>query len=110
MRFEHFVNGINARAIAARNRVLVTTPQDVALEKDIVFKAHAEGVGSIRRVTRLMGEINAAPPSPTSPSRRPCGWRFGQRQRKSLRRLPAPFPVPQSGPGAWRFHRPPVGP
>jgi methyl-accepting chemotaxis protein len=55
-RFEHFVSGINAqantahlvreaidlRAIAARNLVLVTKPEDVAVEKAIVLKAHAD--------------------------------------------------------------------
>ncbi|MBT3067879.1 methyl-accepting chemotaxis protein [Rhodoferax sp. U11-2br] len=55
-RFENYINGINAqaqmaagvrqavdsRAIAARNLVLVTQPQDLAIEKNNVLQAHKD--------------------------------------------------------------------
>jgi len=84
-RFEGYVNGINARsatshlvreaidarAIAARNLVLVVTPEDVAVEKDVVTKAHAEvgvnltklnklaeGSDTPEEARRMIGEMN----------------------------------------------------
>ncbi|WP_411877565.1 methyl-accepting chemotaxis protein [Polaromonas sp. YR568] len=82
-RFEGYVNGIGARAntahlvreaidlraIAARNLVLLTRPEDLAVEKDVVNKAHAEvGVqltklkklseGSSEDVRRMIGEMD----------------------------------------------------
>ena len=66
-RFENYVNGINARAstaarvraaidlraIAARNLVLVTKAEDLALEKQIVLKAHADATQSLTRLKQL---------------------------------------------------------
>jgi methyl-accepting chemotaxis protein-1 (serine sensor receptor) len=64
---EHYVNGIGARsntahlvheaidlrAIAARNLVLVTKPEDVALEKTVVTKAHEEVGTHLTKLRRL---------------------------------------------------------
>ncbi len=69
-RFEKYVAGINARAnmahlvreavdlraIAARNLVLVTKPEDVALEKDVVTKAHAAVGASLSKLKQLASE------------------------------------------------------
>ncbi|WP_394778210.1 methyl-accepting chemotaxis protein [Undibacterium sp.] len=66
-RFENYVNGINARAntahlvreaidlraIAARNLVLVTKPEDIALEKEVVFKAHADVGTNLTKLKKL---------------------------------------------------------
>ncbi len=66
-RFEDYVSGINARAstaarvraaidlraIAARNLVLVTKAEDLALEKQIVLKAHEDATQSLTRLKRL---------------------------------------------------------
>jgi len=66
-RFEGYVNGINARAntahlvreaidlraIAARNLVLVTKPEDVAVEKDVVTKAHADVGVQLTKLKKL---------------------------------------------------------
>jgi len=74
-RFENYVNGINAqasaaarvraaidlRAIAARNLVLVTTAEDLALEKQIVLKAHADATRNLTQLKQLAdtGEASA---------------------------------------------------
>jgi methyl-accepting chemotaxis protein-1 (serine sensor receptor) len=69
-RFESYVNGINARAntahlvreaidlraIAARNLVLVTKPEDVAVEKEVVTKAHADVVANLTKLKKLAEE------------------------------------------------------
>ena len=76
-RFEGYVNGINARAntahlvreaidlraIAARNLVLVTKPEDVAVEKDVVTKAHADvgaNLSKLKKLTELPGVTDEA--------------------------------------------------
>ena len=73
-RFENFVNGINARAlaahgvreaidaraIAARNLVLVTQAQDVEVEQRAVERAH-------ETVTRELGRLNALAAAPDVP-------------------------------------------
>ncbi|MFZ6647779.1 methyl-accepting chemotaxis protein [Undibacterium sp. TJN25] len=73
-RFEDYVNGINARAnmahlvreaidlraIAARNLVLVTKPEDIALEKDVVFKAHAEVGANLAKLKKLAEDKSTA--------------------------------------------------
>jgi methyl-accepting chemotaxis protein len=46
-------SSVNRRAIAARNLVLVTTPQDVAHEKEAVLKAH-------QHTQDAMAQLNAA--------------------------------------------------
>uniref|UniRef100_UPI00406D0CF4 methyl-accepting chemotaxis protein n=1 Tax=Rhodoferax sp. GW822-FHT02A01 TaxID=3141537 RepID=UPI00406D0CF4 len=84
-RFDNYVNGIGARAntahlvreaidlraVAARNLVLVTKPEDLAVEKEVVTKAHAdvgtnmtklkklaEAPGVSEEARRLIGEID----------------------------------------------------
>jgi methyl-accepting chemotaxis protein-1 (serine sensor receptor) len=66
-RFENYVNGINARAdtahlvreavdlraVAARNLVLVTKPEEVAVEKAVVTKAHADVGSSLSKLKKL---------------------------------------------------------
>ena len=66
-RFEGYINGVNARtstahlvreavdlrAIAARNLVLVTKAEDLALEKDVVTKAHAEVGNQLAKLKKL---------------------------------------------------------
>jgi methyl-accepting chemotaxis protein len=66
-RFESYVSGINARAstaarvraaidlraIAARNLVLVTKAEDLALEKQTVMKAHADATQSLNKLKKL---------------------------------------------------------
>lgn len=66
-RFENYVSGINARAstaarvraaidlraIAARNLVLVTKAEDLALEKQIVLKAHEDATQSLTKLKKL---------------------------------------------------------
>ena len=66
-RFENYVNGINARAeaahqvreavdlraVAARNLVLVTKPEDVAVEKAVVTKAHADVGSNLSKLKKL---------------------------------------------------------
>ncbi|MGJ4749055.1 hypothetical protein ACQV5M_22015, partial [Leptospira sp. SA-E8] len=66
-RFDNYVNGINARtlmadrvrsavdmrAIAARNLVLVTRTEDLALEKQIVEQAHKDATDSLRTLTDM---------------------------------------------------------
>jgi methyl-accepting chemotaxis protein-1 (serine sensor receptor) len=66
-RLENYVNGINARAstaarvraaidlraIAARNLVLVTKADDLALEKQIVLKAHADATQNLSKLKQL---------------------------------------------------------
>lgn len=73
-RFENYVNGINARAsaaarvraaidlraIAARNLVLVTKAEDLALEKQIVVKAHADATRNLARLKEL-AEVGKVP-------------------------------------------------
>jgi methyl-accepting chemotaxis protein-1 (serine sensor receptor) len=64
---EHFVNGVNARAamvarvrqaidlraIAARDLVIASKPEDVAQEKDIVFRAHEDVTNSLAQLKKL---------------------------------------------------------
>jgi len=66
-RFENYVGGINARAntahfvreaidlraIAARNLVLVTKSEDVAVEKEVVTKAHADVGVNLSKLKKL---------------------------------------------------------
>lgn len=66
-RFESYVAGINARqntahkvreavelrAIAARNLVLVTRPEDIAVEKAVVMRAHQEVVDNLKTLNAL---------------------------------------------------------
>ncbi|MBI2725529.1 MAG: MCP four helix bundle domain-containing protein [Polaromonas sp.] len=66
-RFDDYVNGINARAtlaagvrqavdgraIAARNLVLVTKPEDVAIEKEIVANAHKNVTERMAKLKKL---------------------------------------------------------
>ncbi len=66
-RFDNYVNGINARtlmadrvraavdmrAIAARNLVLVTSPEDLTLEKQVVERAHKTATDSLRTLTEM---------------------------------------------------------
>ncbi len=66
--FDHYVNGINSRAntvhlireavdlraIAARNLVLVSKPEDLAVEKDIVVKSHAEVGAQLGKLKQLI--------------------------------------------------------
>ncbi len=68
--FQRYVNGIaergtvahlvreavDARAIAARNLVLVSQADDLALEKAIVFKAHAEVGENLARLNSMIKE------------------------------------------------------
>ena len=67
--FEHYVNGVNARAnmvarvraaidlraIAARNLVLVNQPDDLAIEKQMVLKAHDEATTSLASLKKMAG-------------------------------------------------------
>lgn len=46
-------SAVDRRAIAARNLVLVTQPQDLALEKAEVFKAHDEVQTTLKRLIEL---------------------------------------------------------
>ncbi len=69
-RFENYVKGINARAntahlvreavdlraIAARNLVLVTSPEDVLVEKSVVTKAHADVTENLKKLKELAKE------------------------------------------------------
>jgi methyl-accepting chemotaxis protein-1 (serine sensor receptor) len=78
-RFENYVNGISARAdtahlvreavdlraVAARNLVLVTKPEDVAVEKEVVTKAHADVVSNLSKLKKL-----AEDPSTSDEARR----------------------------------------
>jgi len=73
-RFDGYVNGINARAstahlvreaidlraIAARNLVLVTKPEDLAVEKDVVNKAHAEVGVQLAKLKKLNEDSSTA--------------------------------------------------
>ena len=73
-RFEVFINGVTKRvdiagqvrgasahrAIAARNLVLVTSPEDLAAEKEKVFVAHKETTESLAELKRL-GEAPDVP-------------------------------------------------
>lgn len=66
-RFETFVQGsaargnsahlvreaIDLRAVAARNLVLVTSPQDLAVEKEVVTKAHADVGTNLSQLKKL---------------------------------------------------------
>ena len=66
-RFENYVTGINERAdtahlvreaidlraVAARNLVLVTKPEDMATEKEVVTKAHADVVSHLSKLNKL---------------------------------------------------------
>lgn len=77
---ENFVNGINARAllasevrtavdmraIAARNLVIVTKPEDIAVEKATVTKAHEKVITSLEKLKKLA----AAPGVPDEVRRR----------------------------------------
>ncbi|MBK1712918.1 methyl-accepting chemotaxis protein [Rubrivivax gelatinosus] len=70
-RFDGFVNGITERldmaghvrsavahrAIAARNLVLVTSPEDMAVEKEKVLAAHKEATESMSKL-KQMGQAN----------------------------------------------------
>lgn len=72
--FEGYVHGIIARqntahnvreavdmrAIAARNLVLVTTPQDLAEEKAVVLKAHADVIANLLQLQHLTQSQNAS--------------------------------------------------
>ena len=65
--FEHFVNGVNARlrtanavrlavderAIAARNLVLVTRPEDLAMERAHVEQAHAAASQQLAKLKEM---------------------------------------------------------
>ena len=55
---DHFSNAVDARAIAARNLVLVSKPADLEVERAAVTKAHAEVQSRIAELKRL---IAAAP-------------------------------------------------
>lgn len=73
--FERYVNGIgeraniahlireavDARAIAARNLVLVSKPADVALEKAAVAKAHTEVGENLKKLNTLIENSDASP-------------------------------------------------
>ena len=66
-RFESYITGINARAstahlvreaidlraISARNLVLVTSPDDISVEKAIVTKAHADVVANLAKLKKF---------------------------------------------------------
>ncbi|RZT30786.1 methyl-accepting chemotaxis protein [Cupriavidus agavae] len=66
--FDAYINGLNARAdvaaqvrsavdqraIAARNLVLVTTPADLALEKDEVFRAHGNVQQNLSKLKQMI--------------------------------------------------------
>jgi methyl-accepting chemotaxis protein len=68
LNFEHYVNGINSRAntvhlireavdlraIAARNLVLVSKAEDLAVEKDVVIKAHADVGSQLGKLKQLI--------------------------------------------------------
>ena len=54
---EHVRTAVDRRAIAARNLVLVTKPEDVALEKDLVTRAHED----VRTNLDKLKELAAAP-------------------------------------------------
>jgi methyl-accepting chemotaxis protein-1 (serine sensor receptor) len=72
-RFENYVNGVNARAdtahlvreavdlraVAARNLVLVTKPEDMAVEKEVVTKAHADVVSNLSKLKKLAEDPGA---------------------------------------------------
>ena len=72
--FQRYVNGIgergtvahlvreavDARAIAARNLVLVSQPDDLAVEKTMVFKAHAEVGENLTRLNNMVKEPDAS--------------------------------------------------
>ena len=74
-RFVGFVQGINARAltaaavrtavdsraIAARNLVLVTTPEDMALEEKAVQKAHADVQQNLGKLNKMVAEAKNLP-------------------------------------------------
>ena len=50
---------VDLRAIAARNLVLVTKPEDVTLEKDIVTKAHAAVTANLATLKQLASEATS---------------------------------------------------
>ncbi len=74
-RFVNYVHGINARAlmaanvrtaidsraIAARNLVLVSKPEDLAFEKVAVAKAHEEVKQSLEQLNRMVAEAKDVP-------------------------------------------------
>lgn len=74
-RFEKYVNGLNARtntshlvreavdlrAIAARNLVLVTKPEDLALEKEVVNQAHAAVKTNLSKLKQLAQDDPTVP-------------------------------------------------
>lgn len=73
-RFETFVQGsaargnsahlvreaIDLRAVAARNLVLVTSPQDLAVEKEVVTKAHADVGTNLSQLKKLSESPDAS--------------------------------------------------
>jgi len=74
-RFENYINGVNARAakaaqvqtsvdlraIAARNLVLVTTPQDMAEEKANVTQAHEAVTRHMRDLKAMSTAVDVSP-------------------------------------------------
>ncbi len=71
-RFDAYVDGISARsntahlvreaidlrAIAVRNLVLVTKPEDVAIEKEVATKAHADVVSHLVNLKKMSEQTN----------------------------------------------------
>ena len=74
-RFANYVHGINARAltaasvrtavdrraIAARNLVLVSTPEDLAVEMAAVDKAHEDVQQNLRKLKKMVAEVPNLP-------------------------------------------------
>ena len=50
---EHVRNGVARRAIAARNLVLVNSPEDLAVEKERVLVAHKDTTESMAKLTEM---------------------------------------------------------
>jgi methyl-accepting chemotaxis protein len=53
-------NGVAHRAIAARNLVLVTSPEDLAVEKDKVLVAHKETTEAMAKLTQMAQAIDVS--------------------------------------------------
>jgi methyl-accepting chemotaxis protein-1 (serine sensor receptor) len=58
--------GVDQRAIAARNLVLVTEPADMAAEKATVLHAHEQVTTSLAKLKALIGSLPNTPPQARS--------------------------------------------
>jgi methyl-accepting chemotaxis protein-1 (serine sensor receptor) len=61
MAVQEMQDGVNARAIAARNIVLVTKPEDLEVEKALVTKAHANVGENLAKLKKLVASGEGIP-------------------------------------------------